>query len=340
MSRKCDDTKIVDWVIYKITSPSGRIYIGKTSNFDKRLSHYRDILCNNQHIIKNSLSKYGFNAHTIEIIDQFRSNNRYANGKEMFWIRTYMSNFSKWPEMRGMNLTDGGQGTIGRKATEEQRKKQSERNKLNPPRTGKWPHSEETKEKLRIAQQKRIANPAYISPRKGAKLTDEQRAHLSKINMGSTGYWKGKKFSQTHLENMSKCKLGKPSGTKGKKMSEENKKRLSEILKGKPAWNKGIKSSEESKRKLSEYWTGRPNYNSRKKVLVYDKNFNFIKEVQGVKVASKEFNVSQSTILRHVTGQITNTRKYIFRYKKELIFQPYSFNRRVFNMVDIKDKIA
>ena len=32
----------------------------------------------------------------------------YANGKEIFWIRSYMSNYSKWPEMRGLNLTDGG----------------------------------------------------------------------------------------------------------------------------------------------------------------------------------------------------------------------------------------
>ena len=30
------------WVIYKITSPSNRIYIGITSNLKKRLSYYKN----------------------------------------------------------------------------------------------------------------------------------------------------------------------------------------------------------------------------------------------------------------------------------------------------------
>jgi len=337
-----DKNEIRNWVIYKITSPTGRIYIGKTTNYEKRLKCYKKIHCHNQHLIRKSLIKYGFDSHKVKIIDEFKSDTLYSSDKEMFWIKKYMSNYSKWPEMRGMNLTDGGEGTLGRKNTKEQSEYISKIRKQNPPRAGKgiWTHTEETKEKIRIARKKELSNPNYVSPVKGRKLTEDQKAHLSKINIGSKGYWKGKKFSESHIENMSKFKKGKPAWNKGKKTDEQVRLNISIARKGIKAWNKGIKSSEETRRKLSEYWTGRPNYNSRKKLLVYDKNLKLIKEVHGIYIASKEFNVSTSTILRHLNGQITKTRKFIFRYKDKAPVNPYLFQRRIFNMVDIKEKIA
>jgi predicted GIY-YIG superfamily endonuclease len=36
--------------IYKITSPSGRIYIGKTTNLKERLKHYKYLKCKTQPI--------------------------------------------------------------------------------------------------------------------------------------------------------------------------------------------------------------------------------------------------------------------------------------------------
>ena len=43
-----------------------------------------------------------------------------ADGKEMFWIRSYMSNKNKYPEQNGLNLTDGGEGRINAKMSEDQ----------------------------------------------------------------------------------------------------------------------------------------------------------------------------------------------------------------------------
>jgi len=70
------------------------------------------------------------------------------------------------------------------------------------------------------------------------------------------------------------------------------------------------------------------------------KNLFFIKEVSGIGVASKEFNVGESTILRFLSGEIISPRKYIFKYKDESKYKLYSFNRSVFNRVDLKEKIA
>jgi len=114
---------IRNWVIYKVTSPSGRIYIGKTSNYRLRLNQYRKGDNSKQRVLGNSIKKYGFNNHIFEIIDSFESDLGYVNGKEMFWIRSYMANVNKWPKFNGMNLTDGGEGQLGRPHTEETKAK-------------------------------------------------------------------------------------------------------------------------------------------------------------------------------------------------------------------------
>jgi predicted acyltransferase (DUF342 family) len=46
--------------IYKIISPSGKIYIGQTSNWIKRVKKYSRVDCKGQVKLYNSLKKYGF----------------------------------------------------------------------------------------------------------------------------------------------------------------------------------------------------------------------------------------------------------------------------------------
>lgn len=58
-------------VIYKITNPNGRIYIGQSNSFTRRIKHYKEMEHsgrNNQPIISNSIKKYGFEAHIIQRI--------------------------------------------------------------------------------------------------------------------------------------------------------------------------------------------------------------------------------------------------------------------------------
>lgn len=56
--------------IYKITSPSGKIYIGSSSNFVKRVSYYKNLCCKGQNKLYNSLKKYGYDNHIVEIIEE------------------------------------------------------------------------------------------------------------------------------------------------------------------------------------------------------------------------------------------------------------------------------
>jgi len=55
--------------IYKITSPSGRIYIGQTRNFESRCSDYKSLdKVVKQRRLYNSFVKYGFKSHSFEVI--------------------------------------------------------------------------------------------------------------------------------------------------------------------------------------------------------------------------------------------------------------------------------
>jgi hypothetical protein len=116
-----NNVEIFKWTIYKITNPVGSIYIGKTRNLDNRIRQYKYPAHHGHHLASASVKKYGFNNHQFEVIDQFESDKNFAAGKELFWIRTYMSNRNKWPEMNGLNLTDGGDGNLGRPATKKQK---------------------------------------------------------------------------------------------------------------------------------------------------------------------------------------------------------------------------
>lgn len=61
--------------IYKITNPKGKIYIGQTIDFDRRVYQYRMLNCKEQPKLYNSLKKYGFNNHVFELIHQCQETN-------------------------------------------------------------------------------------------------------------------------------------------------------------------------------------------------------------------------------------------------------------------------
>lgn len=55
--------------IYKITSPSGRIYIGQSIDIEKRFRNYKYSICSiEQPILHNSFKKYGWESHIFEVV--------------------------------------------------------------------------------------------------------------------------------------------------------------------------------------------------------------------------------------------------------------------------------
>lgn len=95
-------------VIYKITSPSGKLYVGKTYDLRKRVNAYKCDVKKNRKDLKlhNSLRKYGWDAHILAIIEEV--SDELMNEREIYWIselNTYCYN-----NPMGLNMTKGGDG--------------------------------------------------------------------------------------------------------------------------------------------------------------------------------------------------------------------------------------
>jgi group I intron endonuclease len=102
-------------IIYKITSPSGRIYIGKTVNTNSRITSYRNNNNIGQPLIYQSIKKYGWESHLFEIIHNAPENE--LNELEINYIQKY--NSFHYDNPNGMNLTRGGEGASGAKLSAE-----------------------------------------------------------------------------------------------------------------------------------------------------------------------------------------------------------------------------
>jgi len=56
--------------IYKIVSPSNKIYIGQSINIERRFEEYQKAYCKHQIKLYNSFQKYGVDKHQFEIIEE------------------------------------------------------------------------------------------------------------------------------------------------------------------------------------------------------------------------------------------------------------------------------
>jgi len=101
--------------IYKITSPSGKIYIGQSSNIERRIIEHKSRSKSKNLKLYSSIRKYGIENHIIKVL--FLSENKYEKDRmESIYIRYYNT------IEKGLNHIDvlsGGCGFSGKKHTEE-----------------------------------------------------------------------------------------------------------------------------------------------------------------------------------------------------------------------------
>lgn len=75
--------------IYKITSPSGKVYIGQSKNLQVRFTMYRNQTENKQPVLLNSIKKYGWESFKIEIIFNGVCTQEEINKLEEYHINKY-----------------------------------------------------------------------------------------------------------------------------------------------------------------------------------------------------------------------------------------------------------
>ncbi len=100
--------------IYKITSPSNRVYVGQSQDIYKRIKTYKSSLAKYQTKLYNSFRKYGFENHIFEII--MVCEREYLN----FYEKQFIKDLNCCDQKKGLNSMTGGDAT---QMTKELRKK-------------------------------------------------------------------------------------------------------------------------------------------------------------------------------------------------------------------------
>lgn len=210
--------------IYKITSPSNRIYVGQSWNIPHR---WRSYTCKQnrkgQRILAASLSKYGHAAHKFEVIHELPHDvtQEVLDNYEQLYIDAYKDTGAQM-----MNIKGGG--SKGKLAEETKRL-------LSIAHSGKT-LSEEHKQRLREKRHSEDTKKLIGDRQRGRKYSDVSKQKMSAWQVG-------RKFSEETKEKIALSKIGK-------KHSEEHKQKIRNKLKGKTF-------SEERNRKVSAALTGK-----------------------------------------------------------------------------------
>ena len=150
--------------IYKITSPSNKIYIGQTVNYKSRLWYYMKLRCKQQIRLYNSFNKYGVKEHLFEVIEECEI--ELLNERERYWQDFY----NVINKNTGLNCVLTKTTDRSGKMSEETRQKLIKNN--TRPMLGKQ-HSKETKLKMSESS-------------KGKQKSKEHKINISKGLLNNT----------------------------------------------------------------------------------------------------------------------------------------------------------
>tara|TARA_R110000868_G_scaffold397674_1_gene670449 strand:- start:51 stop:632 length:582 start_codon:yes stop_codon:yes gene_type:complete len=182
--------------IYKITSPSKKIYIGQSVNIEKRFIHYNNLICKQQVKLYNSFKKYGVNNHTFEILCKCEINE--LNNKERF----YQDLFNVC-SINGLNLTLTKSDDRSGKHSDETIKKMSiiqktrKRKKL----------SEETKNKIRIKAIGRIKSEKTIEKLRKSMINREIYYHTDETKLKLKKIWETRRLTRVSDKTRKKMSI-------------------------------------------------------------------------------------------------------------------------------------
>ncbi len=168
--------------IYKITSPSGKVYIGQSIDILRRFESYKKLKCKQQCKLYSSLISHGVEKHNFEIIEECLICE--LNNRERFWQEHYdvLNN--------GLNLVLTKTTDKSGAASDETKLKSSvshtgikQSKELIEKRTKHSigvPRSEETKEKIRKKLLGTKRSQDVINKIKGYKHTEESKEKMKK----------------------------------------------------------------------------------------------------------------------------------------------------------------
>jgi group I intron endonuclease len=279
--------------IYKITSPSGKIYIGQSTNIENRFEGYKKLRCKSQPKLHNSLKKYGPENHKFEIIEECVENQLLE--RETHW--KYHYNVLTTPSL--CCRIDGKGG----KDSEETRLKKSQAHMGNQYNLGRI-QSEETRLKI-------------SSKIKDIKRTEEQIQNMSKPRINKEKFKisnKRKKIKPVLQYDLygNFIKKWESISDAEKSLGVNNNTNISACCLGKQktAWGFiWIFENGDIKKKIE-------GVKHTQVVVQYDLEGNFIKEWDNIKQIKETLGFSYSSIYECVNGKWKQGNGFIWKYKE------------------------
>lgn len=284
--------------IYKITNPKGKIYIGQSTNIEKRKEIYKKLYCKKQIMLYNSIKKYGWENHKFEILEECSI--KKLNEREKYW-GSYYNVLEK-----GLNLRLGN---------------------------GRGSCSNKVKEKISISNSKPKPEGfgnIISKANKGKKRSEKSKLKQSKTLKGREGVNKGKKWEwnnnkycivQYDLEG----KFIKKYKTTREAIQNTNIKGINECIRGTTKTSGGYiwkKYPKDFPKCLSEEvvkYHNTSNYKNNcapsKPICVYNLDMELIYEFPSITIASEKMGKHPSNISAAVRGKKKNYLNLIWKYK-------------------------
>lgn len=274
------------YVVYKHTSPSGKVYIGITSkSVERRWLNGRGY---STQMFYRAILKYGWDNIRHEIL-YVNLTKEEAEQKEIELIAYYKSN---QPDF-GYNIANGG--NCAGSVAEETKRKLSELHK------GKTP-SEETRKKLSEATSG-INNPFY-----GRKHTDETKQKLREIHLGLESKLKGVPQTEETKKKESEAAKRRFANPENHPMfgvhhTDETKQKMSKS-------HKGLKQSEEHSKHNGE--------SHKKPIIQYTKQFEFVQIWNSATDAARAIGGYSTCIAACCRKRIPSAYGFVWRYASDV----------------------
>lgn len=286
-------------IIYKYTSPIGKIYIGQTTEERRRRKTFMNL--NKTYggkKIDRARVKYGPANFIYEVLERMSfKDSQEARDKldelEEFYIRYYDS------YKKGYNMTYGGFTTRGFRFSDEQKAA------LSNQRIGRKlrPRTDEEKAYHSKIMQERWASKEYREIRAKINASEDHKRKLSESLSGKNNGMYGKKHSIVSREKMSLSRSGEKHCRFGQTLNDlyRNKIRNSSL-----EYYRNRKVSDETKKRISE----------RIKVKVKQKSLDdtFIAEYDSPTLAGRLVGIDGSCIVKCCKGKRKTAGGYKWEY--------------------------
>ena len=303
--------------VYKITSPSNKIYIGSSVNIIRRWQDYKSMDCKKQRKLFNSFKKYGVENHVFEILEETSFDLLYE--RETYYGILYgclnglNCKLPKTCENKNIMSNDTKelirQIRIGKIHTRETK------DKISRSKMGSIPHNKGTR-KIKIKLTKEEISERRRLKMLGRSVSDETRLKQSlakkgkpsnsatKFKKGMIAYNKGMAMSDDVKEKLRLANIGR-------KFTDEHKQKLAEASRNR-VWSEESKTkiskskighvvSDETKNKISESMMGKEGKNKIKIFTINPIN-NSIMVFDSITNASQILNIKRTNISNNING--------------------------------------